>query len=321
MGLWICISVVLFLFCAALAWYLLILKRELRTIRRELSLAREHSYNRQLTVSLFDRDLTELGTELNKNLDYQKQLKHEARQSELKLKQSVSDIAHDLRTPLTVIKGNLQMLAQDGSISSQAGRYVKICQSKSEILKDMVNDFFELSVLESDSTRVELSELDITKLLMQFVIDHETVIREHHLLPDLRLPERSIMVLADRQMLLRMLGNLLGNVLKYARETFWISVETAGGGFDIDADTNLCCDSAAAARCRITFANRIEADVCPDAGHLFERAYRGNETGTGAGLGLYIVRLLADKQGARVYATKEEGCLALHMVFRMKEEG
>lgn len=312
MRLWTCIGVVLFLFCAVLAWYLLTLKRELRMIRRELSLTREHSYNRQLTVSLFDRDLTELGVELNKNLDYQKQLKHEARQSELKLKQSVSDIAHDLRTPLTVIKGNLQMLAQDGSISSRAGKYVKLCQSKSEVLKDMVDDFFELSVLESDSTRVELSELDIVKLLIQFVIDHETVIRDHHLVPDLRLPERSIMVFADEQMLLRMLGNLLGNVLKYAREGFWISVEPVGMGLNVDSE--------AASRCRITFANKVENNVCPDVEHLFERAYRGNEVGTGAGLGLYIVRLLADKQGAQVYATKEKDCLAFHMVFQMKAE-
>lgn len=334
MILWICIGVVLFLFCVGLVLYLLALKRELQNLKKELSFTRERGYNRQLTVSLFDRDLTMLGAEMNHNLDYQKQLKREAEQSELKLKQSISDIAHDLRTPLTVIKGNLQMLAQDDSISSKAREYVKLCQSKSEVLKDMVNDFFEMSVLESDSTQVELSEIDITKLLMQFIIDHETIIREHHLVPDIRLPERSVTVFADEQMLLRMLGNLLGNVLKYAKESFWISVEAMGADLKADVETgtdtdiksesesDAVSDSGVASRCRITFANRVEHDFPPDAEHLFERTYRGNQarTGTGAGLGLYIVRLLADKQGAQVYATKEKDCLAFHMVFQMKRE-
>lgn len=304
MGLWICIGIVLFLFCAGLVWYLLALKRGLRAIRRELSLTRDYAYNTQLTVSLFDEDLTLLGAELNRNLDYQKQLKQEARLSELKLKQSISDIAHDLRTPLTVIKGNLQMLAENPSLNMQAGEYVRICRNKSEVLKDMVDDFFEMSVLESDSTQVVLSGLDVTKLLMQFVIDHETVIREHQLVPDIRLPERSVKIFADERMLLRMLGNLLGNVLKYARGSFLISVETM-------EETS---------ECRITFANRVENDFPADAEHLFERTYRENQARTeaGAGLGLYIVRLLADKQGAQVYAAREKDCLAFHMVFRIQ---
>lgn len=188
---WMVISVILLLLCAMLLLYIFFVKREMKSFRRELLLTREKTYNRQLRVSLFDRDLTELAAEMNRNLDYQKQLKLQAEQTEERLKQSVSDIAHDLRTPLTVIKGNLQMMDRDGAMSETEKGYLSICQDKTETLKNMVNEFFELSVLESESIPVVLSDVDVTRLLEQFIVDHEAVIRAHHLVPDIQLPEKA----------------------------------------------------------------------------------------------------------------------------------
>ena len=66
--------------------------------------------------------------------------------------------------------------------------YLSICQDKTETLKNMVDDFFELSVLESDNIPAVLSDVDVTRLLIQFVVDHEAVIRAHQLVPDVKLP-------------------------------------------------------------------------------------------------------------------------------------
>ncbi|MDE6025921.1 MAG: HAMP domain-containing histidine kinase [Lachnospiraceae bacterium] len=305
MNIWIIISIFLFVICVLLFVYLTALKRQIRKIKEELTPTREKEYNKQLSISLFDKDLTALSTEINYNLDYQKQLKHEARLSEIRLRQSVSDIAHDLRTPLTVIKGNLQMLVQDGEYSSKDKAYLNTCREKADVLKNMVDDFFEMSVLESDSTNVILHEINATKLLMQFVVDHEAVIREHDLVPDIRLPEKAVYIQADEQMLTRMLGNMLGNVLKYARDSFRISM-------------NVKNDSS----CDIIFENAVYDMEEIDVGNLFERTYRGNRarTGQGAGLGLYIVRLLAQKQNADVYAEINDGKLVTHMVFTAIEK-
>lgn len=304
MRLWIFVCILLFLFCVVLIVYLFNLKREMKNIKRELCETKAKSYNRQLTVSLFDRDLTEMSSQINDNLDYQKKLKLEAERSETRLKQSVSDIAHDLRTPLTVIKGNLQLLSENGTLTEKDRSYLNICMDKADMLKGMVDDFFEMSLLESDGQAVQLKEINGTNIIMQFVADHEAVIREHNLEPDIRLPEKSVMLLADEQMLIRMLGNLLGNVLKYAEQEFVISMELK------EKDGTAFCD--------IVFSNKLLEDACIDVTHLFDRTYRGSRarTGQGAGLGLYIVRLLAEKQGAKVYAEEEEGQLCTHMLFR-----
>lgn len=302
--LWFFLCILLFLLCVLLVIYLINLKGEMKNIKRELGETKAMSYNRQLTVSLFDRDLTELSSQINDNLDYQKKLKLEAEQSETRLKQSVSDIAHDLRTPLTVIKGNLQLLSENETLTEKDRNYINTCMDKADMLKCMVDDFFEMSLLESDGQAMQMKEINGTNIIMQFIADHEAVIRAHNLEPDIRLPEKSVMLLADEQMLTRMLGNLLGNVLKYAEQRFVIAMELK------EKDDKTFCD--------ISFSNKLSEDACIDVTHLFDRTYRGNRarTGQGAGLGLYIVQLLAQKQGAEVYAEEAGDMLSIHMLFK-----
>ena len=114
---WIGVSVLLSVILLILFLYLNGIKRQLRELTVELQKTERQDYNRQLTVTLFDRDVTELAVQMNRNLDYQKQLKLQAEQSERTLRQSTSDIAHDLRTPLTVLRGNLHFMERDGGLS------------------------------------------------------------------------------------------------------------------------------------------------------------------------------------------------------------
>ncbi len=306
---WMRISIFLFVACAVLliccivyVGYMIALKGQIRQIRKALVCTREQDYNKQLTISLFDRDLTELAAEINDNLEYQKQLKFDAALSETRMKQSASDIAHDLRTPLTVIKGNLQMLDPNNEYTPKEKAYLNTCREKADVLKNMVDDFFEMSVLESDSADVALQDIDVIKLLMQFVVDNEAVIREHGLTPDIRLLEKTVCIRADEQMLTRMLGNMLGNVMKYARDSF-----------------SICTDIRADGSFHIVFENIVDDMDGIDVDTMFERTYRGSRarTGQGAGLGLYIVKLLAEKQNASVYAEIKDGKLITHMIFKI----
>lgn len=296
----IIISIVLAIALIVLAVQLLSLKSEMRKLKTELELTRNKSYNRQLTVSLIDKDFSALATEMNKNLDYQKRLKLESERAERNLKQSVSDIAHDLRTPLTVIKGNLQMLEQEEKLSERGMEYLRICSEKSESMKQMADEFFELSVLESDSTEAALSKVNITNLLMQFIADNEAVIRSCRLTPEIIFPEKTVFARADEQLMMRMFSNLLNNIVKYAESEFTIALETDGS------------------KCRITFSNPVNSEHI-DVEHLFDRTYRADKSrhGTSAGLGLYIVKLLAEKQSAQVAAIIENNVLKIPIVLNI----
>lgn len=295
--------IVLFLLCVRLIIYIARLRRNMNDIKNELILTRDKGYDRQLTVDLLDNSLSDMATELNRNLDYQKKLKEKSEAAELDLKRSVSDIAHDLRTPLTIISGNLQMLSREAEFSPVAMEYIRTSQEKCAAMKTMADDFFELSVLESDTSIVPTEKVNMTNELMQFIADNESVIRNNSLVPDIIFPEKSVFVMADRILLSRMLGNLLNNVAKYAE-----------GGFGIHLAEE---DNSVS----VIFSNAVSEDRQIDTERLFDRTYRADKarSGSGAGLGLYIVKLLAEKQEAQVLAYKKDRKLYIGVRFKKAE--
>lgn len=283
------------LLCAGLLGYLISMKKQIRNMTEELKRSRQMSYNKQLRVQLFDRDLNELAKESNYNLDFQAECKREALRQEEAVKRAVSDIAHDLRTPLTVVKGNLQMMDREGMLGEKERGCLRICENKTEELKGMIDAFFELSLLESDTSQVELEAVEMTSLLLQAVLEQESLIKERGLTPRLEIPEKTMMVRGNRQLLERMLNNLLNNVLKYAAETFSIRLWTVGTD------------------CMVEFFNPAADLDAIDTAHIFDRTYKADASRNrqGAGLGLYIVKLLAQKQGAAVSAAVSQGGLSI----------
>lgn len=290
------IAIILFgLLCIGLLVYLLLMKKQIRNITGELKENRNMDYNKQIRVQLFDKDLTELTKECNYNLDYQSELKRKSRLQEEASKRAISDIAHDLRTPLTVVKGNLQLMEREGNLGEKEQQYLQICEAKTNELKYMVDEFFELSMLESDTSVVEVTEVNLTSLLMNVILEHELLIREHGLTPELSLPEKTMLVRGNEKLLERIFENLLGNIFKYAREQFFVSLVEEPDG------------------CRVEFTNLIEKENTIDVEHLFDRTYMADASRhkTGTGLGLFIVKLLAEKQGAKVYAEKTDNMLTI----------
>ena len=264
---------------------LFMIKANIKEITRELKKTREADYDRQLRVILNDRDMEELAKELNLNLDHQKELKLKEESAKKQLEQSVADIAHDLRTPLTVVKGNLQMLASE-KLSEEGRQYLEVSSRKAETLKYMVDEFFEMSVLESDAQMPELKRIDIVEFLVQFIIDHESMIRDKGLTPDIDLPEKSVFI---EELLGRVFSNLLANICKYAKESFRISVS--------------------AEERKVILSNRIVSHDEIDIEHIFDRTYRADKARRegSAGLGLYIAKLLMEKQKGNIIADISDG--------------
>lgn len=289
------IIVLLAVVCVVLIVRLLMMKQQLKAIRRELDLTVNPDYDRLVTVTLFDKDITELAVSINRGIDNQKKLKRDAQEAEESLRRSVSDIAHDLRTPLSVIKGDLQLILRE-DIPPRCKEYAQICLEKTERLKEMSDEFFELAVLESDRSGAELAQVNLTNLLMKFIAENEGLIRISGLEPEISLPPKTVFIMADEQLVMRMLGNLLGNVLKYSHESFALILTEQGS---------------------VTISNPVEdRSLIPE--RLFDRTYRGDSarSGSGAGLGLYIVKLLAEKQGAEVGARLENGRLEVTVTFK-----
>ena len=275
------------------------IKSSIKNIGIELDKTKDEDYNRQIRTSLMDRDVEVLAAKINENLDYQKSLKLESSRSRQQLEQSISDIAHDLRTPLTVIKGNLQMMRSE-ELSDKGRDYLDISFKKADTLKEMVDEFFEMSVLESNQNAVILQKIDVPVFLSEFIIENEALIREKNLSPNISLPEYSIYIKADLKSLSRVFSNIFGNIYKYAEDEFGVSVGKVDG------------------ICIITIENKVSNPQEIDISRIFERTYRADKARTtgGAGLGLYIAKLLVEKQKGSIEAKLEEGRLKFVLSFK-----
>lgn len=279
------------------------MKRIIRQISTELGKTRQEGYDRPLRIPLMDGALEEMAAELNKNLAYQKALKLETEHTRLQMKQAVSDIAHDLRTPLTVIKGNLQMLGME-PLSDRGRQYLSICGHRAEGLKIMVDEFFELSLLESGDVVMHPEKIELAEFLTELVLEHEVMIRKFGLTPEFQL--RPVYLVIDRRVLARVMGNLLQNLYKYADQAFSILTE------------EIVREEEGEKQIRIMVGNRMQPGVEADLAHLFDRTYRADRTGPAgsAGLGLYIVRLLVEKTGGRIEAFLRDGWLYFCMEWK-----
>ncbi|MBR1507247.1 MAG: HAMP domain-containing histidine kinase [Eubacterium sp.] len=277
------------------------MKSSIRNIRIELAKTKEENYNRQIRTTLNDRDVEKLAVEINENLDYQKNLKLESAGSRRQLEKSISDIAHDLRTPLTVVKGNLQMMRNE-NLSDKGREYLDISFKKVDTLKEMVDEFFEMSVLESDQNAPPLRKIDVPVFLSEFIIENEALIREKNLTPNISLPEKSIYIKADSKSLSRVFSNIFGNIYKYAKGGFDAGVEVADGS------------------CVITIANEVSNPEEIDINRIFDRTYRADKARTagGAGLGLYIAKLLVEKQKGSIEAKLEADKLKFEITFAIE---
>ena len=306
---WILLIVILVIL---LIWNLR-LRRNLRRMTQELKKSREETYNRFLQIDLSDKASEDLAAEINNNLEYQKQLKLRADAKEKQLEQSVADIAHDLRTPLTVIKGNLQMLSKE-ELSVEGRSYLEISETRAEALKNMVDTFFELSVLESHDQPIATKPLELVTFLSACIIDHETLIRSHNLTPNLDFPEHPVRILADEESLYRVFGNLLGNIIKYANDEFSVSIAMEVLG---ETDHEKSGDAKGASRCLIRLSNPIAEGTFINIDHIFQRSYRADPSRTdgSAGLGLYIAKLLTERQGGTIEAELADGRLYFILTF------
>ena len=297
---YICIIAALVLIVIFLLFRIFSIRNNLKNAAEELAKTREEGYNRQLRITLNDSVMENLAKEINNNLDYQKSLKLEEEASRKQLEQSISDIAHDLRTPLTVIKGNLQLL-QGEELSPKGRECLEISLKKAETLKNMVDEFFELSVLESDTDRVTLEKLDIVKWLAEFIIENEIFIREKGLEPEIIFPEKSVYIKANPDMLNRVFSNLMTNIFKYAYKAFIVEVKEDAG------------------KCTVKIGNNVKEPDTIDTEHIFDRTYRADKARSigSAGLGLYIAKLLVEKQSGTIDAEIAEDKLIFSIGFNL----
>jgi len=207
-------------------------------------------------------------------------LQNEQAKSERLKTELITNVSHDLRTPLTSIITYTELLKKEDVSNEDRIAYVEIIDQKSQRLKVLIDDLFEVSKMASGNVELNKEKVDLVQLLQQTLAEYDNMIKESNL--QFRLPNMEIPVYAfvDGQKLFRVFDNLIGNVLKYSLENsrVYITIQTSG-------------DHAL-----ISFKNVSKYEISENRDELFERFKRGDSSRhtEGSGLGLAIAKSIVD---------------------------
>jgi len=247
--------------------------------------------NAQITVASTDPAIRSLAAELNGQLQSLRREWLQLQNGNHELQSAVTNISHDLRTPLTAINGYLELMKDD---PAEAERYLAIIRERAESLTAMTEELFRFTVITATSDELHPEQLSLNSILAESIAGFYAALTERGITPIIELPESPVYRELDRSALRRIFDNLLSNTIKYS-----------------DGDLAITLTEHGVTR----FSNHAASLDAVSAQKLFDRFYTV-ETGRNAtGLGLSIAKLLTERMGGSVSARYENGVLSIEISF------
>ncbi|MCM1174428.1 MAG: HAMP domain-containing histidine kinase [Blautia sp.] len=259
--------------------------------------------NTLLTISSHDGEMKKLAAALNEELRGLRRKRHRYEQGDLRLKEAVANLSHDIRTPLTALCGYLeltkQQLAQPSAQENMetVRRYVGIMEERTEALKQLTEELFRYALTASDVQEIPLEEVVLNHMLEESVSSCYAVLKDRKITPVIDMPEEQVKCRLNKNILSRILGNIIENAIKYS-----------GGDLRIMLSGNG----------EMVFSNHAAGMDEVQAGKLFDRFYTVHTGRRSTGLGLSIARQLTERMGGTVDAVYRDGMLSIHLFFPME---
>lgn len=249
--------------------------------------------NTLITISSNDRAARRLAIRLNDQLRLLRQERRKLQSGDLELKEAVTNISHDLRTPLTAICGYLDLLKSEEK-SERAEHYLSMIENRTDAMKRLTEELFRYSVIISEEENPVYEEIVLNRVLEESISAYYGALKKAGITPKIKITEQKVVRKLDKEMLLRILGNVISNGMKYSKGDFEITLADSG---------------------EMIFSNTAPELDSVQVGRLFDRFYTVTAARQSTGLGLSIARTLTEKMGGRISARYEEGKIWIQIVF------
>jgi hypothetical protein len=288
---WI-LCMVLLLIVIALWVKMISLRRSIDEICAEMTEYLSAETNTLITLSTRDKHARHLADQMNTQLRILRVQRQKYLNGDRELKDAVTNISHDLRTPLTAICGYLDLLEREEK-SENAQRYLSQIENRMVALKTLTEELFRYSVVTSTQD-LKLERLDLVRALEESLLSFYGVMQEKAIQPEIRLSEEPVYRELDAAALNRIFSNIISNALKYSDGDFSVAMQEDGS---------------------ITFTNTAKELNAVTVGRLFDRFYTVEESRNSTGLGLSIAKLLTERMGGSIEAALESQ--QLHIIVKL----
>lgn len=249
--------------------------------------------NTLIDISCRDKSMRKLANTINIQLRELRMLKHRFLQGDLELKNAVTNISHDLRTPLTAVCGYLDLLEQE-ELSEAAKRYVTVIRNRADMLTQLTEELFRYSIIVSGETAAAKEPVAVNSVLEESIAAFYNALHERGIFPNIQMPEEKVIRILDPSGLSRVFSNLISNALKYSDGDLDITLHKTG---------------------EIIFTNTASGLNEIQVGKLFDRFYTVEAARKSTGLGLGIAKTLIEQMNGTIAATYENKQLSISVFF------
>lgn len=285
------ITIILFLICIFLAVKLYVIKQSIKEIEKFFSKILRTDTNNIIAISSSDKDIKNLTINLNDNLSELRGQKLQYKNGNQELKKIITNISHDLRTPLTAIKGYVDLIEQE-KLSNNQKKYLKVIQKKSNELTELTGQLFEYTKLMDIDVKIKKEECCINEILEETLVSYYSIFKEQNIIPNISICSTKVYKIVNKISIIRVFENILSNVVKYSNGDLKVEMQENG---------------------TITFSNKATSLDETTVQKIFDRYFSVENAKESTGIGLSIAKQLVKLNNGSIKAEYVNGYLIIEI--------
>lgn len=294
MSIWFYLFVIASIIIIALIIKIFVMKNAIKEIEEKFDFIIESDTNNLITISTNDIDLKQLAKKINQNLKKIRELEIQYNQGNEELKRSITNISHDLRTPLTAIRGYLDLI-EHKNLTEKQENYLLFIDEKVKILTDLTEQLFNFSKSLDSYQDIKKQNVVLNSVLEETICASYDLFMQHNINPKIYITKEKIIKQIDENMLKRIFENIISNEIKYSDEFLEIKLNKNG---------------------KIIFRNKTKNLDKTSVEKIFDRYYTVENAKKSTGIGLSIAKQLVELNNGTISANYEDGYLIIEIYFK-----